>query len=777
MKKLSGNKGLSEKQTIKGMLENIILTERLLKKETIKLLSISKLKNYNKMYFGSRTYKEFFDILNANEIESKSISIKKEKFELVAREIMKQNDIVNDLREDYHNILDLLFDNECDFEKILKDDKYSLNIKIFINYIKFLCLKLQEEIKTKKQNELDAYSNELFDKKDYMLVVAFICFEFNISGYSIAKTKLKKLKPAILNHRNKTLNENKDKIINALTIKLKKCKDKLEIAQNKNSNVVLNKKKEIQKLNNKISNIEKQLKTAILQKKEEEKNNKAKIKKLKEAQINLEKELLREKATTKTKIDERKKENDALLQKVTDENRFLQKQLQDINKENFDMKNKLEELNISSIENLLKDYLSKNPISDNLYQIMYQGINEYENTSSVRLDDDYTKDTIGRVLIKDNKHYVIIKDCEYELKNISDNIYLAQDQFIKVDSNKNFVEAYSFYFTKSACELQVKRRGILIKGDKLEMILANQEIISVKNPNNYKLKKDIFIGINSSNEIVRIYSYLPYNKDNFLKSALIRNQKAYIITKIFNPTTLSVRDLDTNEELPLSDLEYSNELKEMKKLEETNVIFVKDNKITNILNSRFCTNCASYNLSKIGYVISTQPYKFSTQDQNIYNFKLDIDTNLKEGDQIVVDEFDKFIKKLSDSDFDLEKPQIIKKSSNKDLNDNIDSSPIQIKDKDILIIGNPNLSESYKLKLYKEGYRVDTINGYNKSFKKIKKAAKKADFIIFITTFASHSNMYELKKLYPKKLYPNKIEYTDNEGVNRIIELLNEKIA
>jgi len=137
------------------------------------------------------------------------------------------------------------------------------------------------------------------------------------------------------------------------------------------------------------------------------------------------------------------------------------------------------------------------------------------------------------------------------------------------------------------------------------------------------------------------------------------------------------------------------------------------------------------------------------------------------GDYVMVDEFNYFMDLLSENmDTELtderkrlaakkDKPVIVKPAE----------APIEMKDENLLIVGNIKLAETYKLKFLKNGYRVQVVDGFE-AYHKIQKEACKADKIIIVTDCLSHTNYNRIKQDFD-----NKIIHGNNSGPNRILAL------
>ena len=125
---------------------------------------------------------------------------------------------------------------------------------------------------------------------------------------------------------------------------------------------------------------------------------------------------------------------------------------------------------------------------------------------------------------------------------------------------------------------------------------------------------------------------------------------------------------------------------------------------------------------------------------------------LELGDMVWVDEFNRFIEKVKEEDEIISSETIEQKliNSGRKVTRKVDKVCVE-KEKDLLIIGNIRISESYKKYFGLLGYNVEVVDGTG-PFEKIRQACSKYTTILYSTKFTSHKNSGKLAKEIKKSI-------------------------
>lgn len=449
-------------------------------------------------------------------------------------------------------------------------------------------------------------------------------------------------------------------------------------------------------------------------------------------------------------------------------------QLNDKNNEIKDLKNKLNNIKPKDIYTTIKDYINENEFDEKLFDLINPYYKQYTNKHNIEiikdkkeeivLEDDKIYDKVGYCVIENNNFYVVFpKGVKEIIKDIPENLYIGEYQFVIVDHENRFKWVFHHRYEKMATDIAIYKFGCVKKTAKgLCLNVGNfHPLKEIKHiPNNRNIKEDDVVSVDSNYKFLCYYKKAPYNVDTYIKSVMAKSHKMFYVLKVLS-NGLLLRNVVTQEEnfkpMDITDL----------KIEEKSVIALneKDELMMIYKKNNFYTSSNFYQKGEHGSVeiISDNIFIKKLSGEIALVNKIPSNITLTQGQVIIVDEFNTFL--------NVDDEEITEKSVNKKINkscsrknDGFNSSEIEVS-KTVTIVGNISHENSYKLALLKEGYKANIVDGHD-SWNKISSYLKDVDAIVLVTEYISHDNMWRIKD----NIKDIPIIYAKYSGANRIIE-------
>lgn len=442
-----------------------------------------------------------------------------------------------------------------------------------------------------------------------------------------------------------------------------------------------------------------------------------------------------------------------------------------LQKELLDFKN--------NIEDKFIDYIEENGLSEKIKNIIapiflkQSKIDEAE--INTKVEDEFINNVplkkeerkIGYVSIENNKHFVnFMNGYSKELLGLSDKIYLVEGQFVIVDEDNKFIKTIPSVYEDNGIPIKNLSIGTI---ESLDPLLARvgSELVNAKNTYGfvgiYNLNQAVVL--NNYNQIVRAFKMVKFNADTVIKSIKARGQEMFYVLDVFKEYLL-LRSIETGiEEMHKLDVGYFE-------INKSSVIFVKDNKVINVLNkSIFYTSSSFYNGNyEFGPInINGDTIFLNKQDgKQVIVKNVPAAYSLNDGQIVYVDEFNNFMYVASSEKIFLEKATV-----KKPLKQIADTSKVKISKEikgDVVIVGNPYYKNGYIAAFYKKGYKVKMIHGYDGNINKIIQEAKDSEAIIVNTSYCSHDNFWQIKdEVKDGNLKGIKYIFTQDDGANMLL--------
>lgn len=438
-----------------------------------------------------------------------------------------------------------------------------------------------------------------------------------------------------------------------------------------------------------------------------------------------------------------------------------------------DLKIEIETLKNRKLKDIMVEYLKDNSLTEDIYFLMKPYISDYKESLRLKTELDesakrlvqeslYTY-KIGYCKIEEDTHYVVfLNKTKIKILNLPDATYLTEYQFVKVLGTGEFKWAYPCKYEESERDDSIVGFGwITHRNSETFASIPSGQSFKLNMASHFNLKDNQIIAYNNKNELLRFYRNLKHNADEYMPSIKAKGQEIFYVLKFF-PNGVFVRNVETGkEEFKIMDIA-------LKDIKEQQTICMKDGEIVNIFySSKFYTFSSYYINSSIGTAEKKDDKIFIrklTGEVTIVN-DIPLTVDIKNGDVIKVDEFNNFMFIQYDEtvstkiiDEPKRKTSILQK---KTLTDKIEVN------KNVLIVGNINYENSYKIALLKNGYKTEIIDGYS-AWSKIKAYSKDKDYVVIITSFISHDNMWKVKE----DILNIPVIYSEFDGANRIVEKL-----
>ena len=372
---------------------------------------------------------------------------------------------------------------------------------------------------------------------------------------------------------------------------------------------------------------------------------------------------------------------------------------------------------------------------------------------------------IGYVRIENGEHYVIdSKGRKNKLNNIRENVYIPNDQFVLVNANHEFLySSTSFY--DGVFDLNNVQLGLVVESNPIRVEVNGVVDCSLEYNPHIILKKNQLVAI-KNNFIVKPFKTQKLTLDNLLEPIKLQGQDVYYVLGYFG-NKIAVRDVETGIE---DALEFDRS--EVGEIKVKDIICVKEDKVVNVINSKYWYTNSSYYKDKIEFgVVSKEGGTVFVNKQNgeksmVGNIPYRTLEKILDGDVIAVDEYNEYLYTEDTESIYIDKPNYVssKKSASqmfKNSNKNVfDISNCKGK---VAVIGSFEARDSYINYFRKNGYDVQFIYGYEKNLSRVKKEFKDCDAIICDPSHAGHYIQDALKR---KGFVPDNIlvGFAENHG-------------
>ncbi|PLS18832.1 hypothetical protein CVD28_00070 [Bacillus sp. M6-12] len=444
------------------------------------------------------------------------------------------------------------------------------------------------------------------------------------------------------------------------------------------------------------------------------------------------------------------------------------------------LKRKMEHLESKTIETHVEEFIEISGFTETLYQYLEPFIEEYKRNKELEKkkveeiqepEEERMEQKVGYCLIENDIHYVVFADgSRIEINEIPENVYIGQWQFVKVQADGVFKWSYGYKFDENERDYLISDFGSVIYRNNEPYLMKavwdtkKIEVHSLR----IQLKENQVVSVNSRGQLLRFYRSFKHNANHYMDSIKAKGQVAYYVLKVF-PNGLLVRNIETNVE-EFKDIEIGEE-----QVQEQQILCVKENQIIHVYYSpKFYTFSHFYKKSEHGTVEIKDDIVFirKLSGEVVIVNEIPEHFSFREGEVIIVDEFNNYmmIKKGEMVYSDTEERRILSASPKVSTYKKNSLKNIEV-EKEILIVGKITYENTYKMSLYKSGYRAEVIDGYD-PWTKIKSSIKDKDIVVVIGNFVSHDNMWKIKdeKLDIPVLYP---EY---DGANRIVEEIDKLV-
>lgn len=421
---------------------------------------------------------------------------------------------------------------------------------------------------------------------------------------------------------------------------------------------------------------------------------------------------------------------------------------------------------------LLQEYIERNGFTHELYSIIEPYFHECTDQKIAEQHNEGEKENkiitaseqkIGYCLIEDGKHYVIFPDkTKQEIKNLPEGMYVGEWQFVKVDADGNFKWLFGYRYDETERDYLIHDfYSVIYRNNEPRMIKAMWDERKVENlPPFVQLRENQVIAVDAKNQFLRFYRPIKHSIDTYLPSIRAKGHTAYFILKIL-PNGMLVRNIETEEE------EFKLINATEKELREQQIICMKEEEIVHVFPSKFYTLSSLYKRAEHGIAEIRDGVVFIRKLSGEVAIVNDIPEwlNIEEGQVLKVDEFNNLLiaSKVEEKESDAVERKKITLSSNENAKKSY-AEKIEIK-KEVLIIGKISYELSYKMSLYKRGYRAEVIDGYE-PWVKIKSALKDKDCVVVVTEYVSHDNAGRIKE----ENLDIPIIFSRYDGANRIAE-------
>lgn len=355
---------------------------------------------------------------------------------------------------------------------------------------------------------------------------------------------------------------------------------------------------------------------------------------------------------------------------------------------------------------------------------------------------------IGYVKIENGEHYVIdSKGRKNKLNNIKENIYVPNDQFVLVNSNHEFLySSTSFY--DGTFDLNNVKLGLVVETSPIKVEVDGAIDYSLEYNPQIILKKNQLVAIRN-NFIIKPFKTQKLTLDQLLEPIKLQGQDVYYVLGYFG-NKIAVRDVETGIEDAL-EFDRSN----VGEIKLKDIICVKEDKIVNVVNSKYWYTNSSYYKDKIEFGVASKEgdtvfiSKQNGEKSMVGDIPHRILEKIGDGDVIAVDEYNDYLYIVDTESTYIDKPNYV--SSKKPASQMFENSNKHVFDISsckgrVAVIGSFEARDSYINYFRKNGYDVQFIYGYEKNLSRVKKEFKDCEAIICDPSHIGHYVQDALKR-------------------------------
>jgi len=695
-----------------------------------------------KVFDRSESISEFMIKLDVDD------PIIEKEFYLIESQLKEQN--IQILLEHYDEMMVTLANKTLTLEAILHFDTDPL-IKCLYQSIYYFRAADDAIFEGKSPAEDLEYSKKWLKRHQSLLDYFFIFYEYN--------QLLKENKEELLNLKKAFENYLEDALLRfsmgKYQIKISKYKEKIEDLENNINHlekIIEKKKSKNLKIREKMKKMKENHSIEISKLKSEMQER---ISETKECIKALEDEIQEVKKTTIPKEKYEKKREEA--------RRYLA-ELNELNLEYTQLKNKEKsfEVNLTTVEH----YLKEKGITNEFHQLisLYDDSVITGKVSPHLIQRHFYK--IVYVSIEADEHYFIDANQEKtKLLSLPKEVYLENQQLIAVSINNIFIKAFNQIYNDEVFDDFTLNE--VASSKPLKVYGPNETLISVQSSNELFELGDI-VRIDSNHQITgKLLKKIDDSLSAIIQSIQAKKHQLIYLHKKYTRGTLAY-DLINKEEL------IFNKIFDV--LEHAIITIENDELIKRFKFSKYLEDKKIFKDLTVGYYLENGGHKWieftDSKRLPLSEFQVREDNQFKNGDVLGIDLFNNIIK-CYDSNSEVERTDEQKiKDYQKTQTIDYEKPDYSVRhEKEFLIIGNEKLGQRYIESFKENGIKVDFVPGHE-SYYKIQSKANQCDEILFITTAASHTNFYNLKKDYFDKL-----TFINYQGVNRLLDfILDERL-
>lgn len=350
---------------------------------------------------------------------------------------------------------------------------------------------------------------------------------------------------------------------------------------------------------------------------------------------------------------------------------------------------------------------------------------------------------VGYVEISEGSHFVIDSNGKRnKIINMKDNTYVADGQFVVCTDEHEFMFASPSFIDKNNIMDNVKF-GIVVNANPIKIEVNGLVEHNIAYHQGTILKKGQVVAVRNG-FLVKAYKTQKLSLDQLLEPIKMTGQDVYFIVNAYGEHLIA-RDVETNEEIILS-----NSSESFAKAQKKDIVCVKDNKIVNVINSKYWYTNSEFYSDRIqfGPIEKKDGLVYIRKNNGEFIVVGDIHPiaydKIADGDVIAVDEFDDYLYKVDteNSYIDRASYSAIKKSASQSMT--AEKSAYELKGK-VAIIGSYKARESY-IKYFRErGYDVQFIYGYEKNPTRVVNKCKDCEAVICDASHMGHHIQEKIK--------------------------------
>lgn len=425
--------------------------------------------------------------------------------------------------------------------------------------------------------------------------------------------------------------------------------------------------------------------------------------------------------------------------------------------ENKELSTRVKEWNEENVFLFIKQYIDENGPDKILSLIPSKEIAEEE---VEKVDEKpplpIINNKIGYISLTEGGIEVVTPMGIYPVNNIPERSLVGEGQFVRIDSKNNYINSYRYY-TQQKVILNLDNRFGAVKhiDGKIFVDIGSNNMRPVLGITN-TIQEGQIVLVDSEGKVKLFFKKMHFILDSFYEIIKFRGMSLWRIMSMINNTCI-IENIESKKQ-ELLNIPEGNTVK------TNDILLMKDKLLMNIFDFKFYSRSCYYDKAiegtaeiKDGVVLLVKGTgeKVIVNDLNGY-------ANISEGDTIVVDEYNNFIRYEKNTLIEVQDTP--KRKTIVHTNNKFKISALNA-DKQVLIIGNPAYQQSYKLSLLRNGYKAEVIDGYS-PWSKVQKMIKDVDMVVIIVNYVSHENMWLIKE----NVKDIPVIYPDSDGAKRIID-------